>query len=256
MSSRQSLRFVFIVTIVGCSTRDAAQHGTPLPLPVDAPDGTPDSFAVTPDASSYLVDAPEPTDADQPEPPPVTDVIDAHEDVKVPADATTTPDAGPPPLVRAGIWSAGARLLPVELHAEDGATQGALWWHDSKLNARCSFMRAGDNKLRCLPLVGAAAVSPTSFLDSNCTVPLAVFSGGDCPNGYAYKTQTFSTPCGKTAGYTFHALGGELPSTVKPHQKSGTSCLAYEPFSEFRYHNVGAEVPPSTFVAGEWVNVE
>ncbi len=94
-------------------------------------------------------------------------------------------EPGPPGAAGKDSTVSGERLRAVYRSTDDGARE-AIGWHDSKLNAACSFAVATDGKMRCLP-GDDVFFNQVSFLygEPACAGPIVAiglwgFSTNDC----------------------------------------------------------------------------
>jgi hypothetical protein len=149
----------------------------------------------------------------------------------------------------------GAPLMP-------GAQTSSVHqlWYDSLRQEDCVFERAGDGKLRCLP-VGALDWYFGYYADPQCTMGIAIF--GQTPPGcaltlskYVVLTETNGQPVGvceeSPAVSTKRIfLLGQPMSSPPPGvwRMQGGTCQnqGVNPIGEILF-NVGAEVPPDSFV--------
>ena len=104
----------------------------------------------------------------------------------------------------ARVSSGSGRLVPALV--SNPATQAlVVGWHDNERDADCTFTRASDGKLRCLPTGAAATVFHT---DSACKSPSLVAVLGEVPcAGAARFGRATSTTCPVTT--RVYALGTE-----------------------------------------------
>lgn len=140
----------------------------------------------------------------------------------------------------------GSRLKPKFRLGDDGAKEylGGVWW-DSDRNEDCSFAVAADGKTRCLP----KGSDFRYFADAQCATPM-VLTQGTC-SAPKYGISNVEAACGLDAPATkVFAIGGATnPPMI--YGKSGSSCFAIGPTTpDWTYYTVGAEIPASSFVAG------
>jgi len=113
-------------------------------------------------------------------------------------------------------------------------------WFDSQRNEDCSFNKAVDGKERCMP--SGIGVVTSTFADPTCTQFTAVTSSGCSPK---YATAYDTSSCGTS--YTYHLYSvGTLLSTI--YYKSGNTCVSGTPPAGYSYYALGAEIPASSFV--------
>lgn len=70
----------------------------------------------------------------------------------------------------------GTRLKRVRMRAE-GALDFLLNWYDTELDIECTFQKATDGELRCLPILNAGSLI---YLDASCTTQLFVHDPQAC----------------------------------------------------------------------------
>jgi len=146
--------------------------------------------------------------------------------------------------------TSGTRLRARTLVAEDGA-RAPNGWHDSARGVDCSFQRAADGKLRCLPL-SSGTIHTQWFADASCTKPLAYVSKGcDAPTTAA-RTGAY---CGGSggSGTTLYDVSGRFNgTTVYTKTTNGCSGSPVASYAEsYDFFSIGAEIDASEFVAAE-----
>jgi hypothetical protein len=139
----------------------------------------------------------------------------------------------------------GSRLKPRYWTSEDGAKQYLVGaWYDSERAEDCAFMTAADGKTRCLP----QALEFAYYADAGCTQPMIMAQGSCTVPKYGISVAEAS--CSLEPGSArIYAVGAAInPSNF--YTKAGAGCYALGPTSpDFTYYSVGAEVPPTDFVA-------
>jgi len=140
----------------------------------------------------------------------------------------------------------GSRLKAYYQTSDDGGKAYiAGSWYDSQRDEDCISVFASDGQRRCVPLLGAASF--THYMDAQCTVPVARESSNGCYPKYVY-TYTPPSTCNVAEGrYGFRpVLAPIAPAQV--YYLGGSGCgVASVPLTG--WHLVGAEIPPSSFVA-------
>jgi hypothetical protein len=144
--------------------------------------------------------------------------------------------------------TSGSRLKVKSVIAEDGARH-FNGWRDTARDVDCSFQRAGDGTLRCLPV--SLTVSPSWYGDAACSKPLAYGSKGCEALATATSSEGWCAGSGALATKLYSVVGPYRGSSI--YTKSGDECTAspaksYESYALF---TIGAEVAPSDFVAAE-----
>lgn len=119
-------------------------------------------------------------------------------------------------------------------------------FHDTTLGVDCYMRPASDGLGRCLPVSGVFGGSTWGFEDSACTIPVGLFSSpAACPVAIpSYAVVTVTDSCGTF--YRIHQVGSEV-ATI--YQNSGGPCIVGTKMAGYTYVQMGAEVPPATFVA-------
>jgi hypothetical protein len=115
-------------------------------------------------------------------------------------------------------------------------------WFDSELGIPCTFTRARNGVMRCLP-----SGQPAVFFDSTCTAPVWGTACRTAPPP-AYVTALVPGPAGIA-----YALGDPYTDAVRNNRDAGY-CSDYVkgsgPFGwSWSYYGVGAEIPSERFVA-------
>lgn len=144
-------------------------------------------------------------------------------------------------------WQSGTRLRAMTVDSGDGARQFWGWW-DSERNERCNFTAAADGELRCLP---SARVAAAFWGDPGCATTRLIAAQTCLPSGEfpTYAAQIDQTQC--TPRTRILALVGQWQSTVWQGVPNNCTQVAAQP--ETAYYEVGAEVPASSFAAGDIV---
>jgi hypothetical protein len=128
--------------------------------------------------------------------------------------------------------------------AEGDRAWDTLW--DTELNHACSFNRASDGKMRCIPNNWDDSIEV--FSDASCTQALYTrMQIGPCTSA-DYIMRVNQGSCEMPGGYAFYTLGAAATPT-KVYQKSGVDCVQNTRLTEPLYA-MGAEVPSSTFLEG------
>ena len=139
----------------------------------------------------------------------------------------------------------GSRLKPKFRLGEDGAKeylQGL--WFDTQRNEDCTFQLASDGQTRCLPKGNTFQY----YSDAQCTQAMVLMQSACTTPGYGVSNAT--TACALDTGGTRVFSVGAAANPPMIYGKAGSSCFAIGPTSsDYTYFMVGAEVPPSTFVA-------
>lgn len=167
------------------------------------------------------------------------------------AGATGTTDDDEPalmaPVDEAQAAESGSRLKARWYVADDGARQPVFQWFDSARNEECTFQRATDGVMRCMP-TGAGLSS--YYSNANCTQRVAALLAAlACIDGDGtYAIESATTGCeSRTKVFT---LGETLPSE-SVYVLSGETCVAAAPNEAFVYRRLGSEVPPGSFVSAQ-----
>lgn len=150
------------------------------------------------------------------------------------------------PARAGGGTVSGSRLEARWLAADDGARHFA-GWRDRERDAECSFQRAQDGQMRCLP--SSAAMNASWFGDAACTKPLAYTSKGCEVPQTAALTEKYCA--GVAAPTRVFALGAPYRgASVYTKSSSGCTASPAQGFAEsYDLYTVGAEIAPDAFVA-------
>lgn len=152
------------------------------------------------------------------------------------ADALTDPV----PSAAADPYQSGSRLKAQYWAGEDG-TKSFASWYDTQRQETCDFQTAADGTTRCLPSgIGAGG----AYADSGCTQPIGITSAGCAAPKYIRAYSNAS--CG-TGGLHIYSVGSTFTGT--PYVGMPGSCTAGGLSPSFTYYTLGAEVPPTSFVA-------
>lgn len=152
------------------------------------------------------------------------------------------------PVVPRGTVS-GQRLVARQLVASDGSAMPAGWF-DRTLRAECSFERASDGWLRCLPTRTSSIDERGYHLDPGCSEPLVVADDGCAPAPFASR-RAAADRCGAEAGTSVYEVGERAqPATV--YVQAGDSCKAVPAPPGVDLYRTSA-IPPSRFVSARVV---
>lgn len=141
----------------------------------------------------------------------------------------------------------GARLLPIHLEGDDGASQFAGWF-DTARAEECSYALSGDGSIRCLPTAMAEA---RLFLDANCLRPIASVSSCIAPQ-YVVLIEPSASGCATDARHHVYQAGRSIHlSAVYVRDRGECAPVPANPSDIFV--EAGASIAPSAFVAGKYV---
>ena len=166
-----------------------------------------------------------------------------------PADAETPPDGA---VVSGDVWSghrSGTRLRARIARSALGAEE-FLGWRDTALGLDCTFRRAGDGALRCLPEESVRITNQLYFADASCTEPLVTTNTLPC--GYPAHAIYYDA-LGCMEPPTVYGLGAEIPRGTTTYTRPSASdpcTVAPSLAGRTVVFARGPEVPPSAFVAG------
>jgi len=170
----------------------------------------------------------------------------------VDASVAAPPDRKPPPsmglpIAEASAAEDGSRLKARWYAAQDGARQWAFNWFDVERNEECTFQRAADGVLRCMPTPGVVAI--TRYLDASCTEPVLAVAVATC-SGEAprYIVQSEVVGCESRVRLT---VPGVLVAPETLYNLTTSDCVETQPSESYTYRRPGAEVPPTSFVSAE-----
>jgi hypothetical protein len=143
-----------------------------------------------------------------------------------------------------GDGASGSRLEAEWVVGADGS-RAFRSLRDVELDDECSFRYAADGRLRCLP---ADAEVADLYADASCTTRLALVATGSCAPRFATMRDRFACP---TRVHVF-AVEGTL-ETSDVYVGTPGNCAPISTFELrglYDLYALGAEVPPSSFVAG------
>jgi hypothetical protein len=183
-----------------------------------------------------------------------------------PTEAGATETAPPPPPTDAGDASSpvlpmvgpvneqvvgGTRIRPKLVETADGA-RGFVAWHDTLLDADCSWRTASDGLLRCLPTTGRLYYDwDRQFTDGTCTTPILVDARQGNADGCGpgkYFSSVDETACpGKTR---VESVGGMLTPATYGYANRSQPCTSQSFPAGDKAYALGPEVAAAQFVAG------
>jgi hypothetical protein len=138
----------------------------------------------------------------------------------------------------------GTRLRARYYVGEDGSKE-FIGWHDMQRNENCTFAKAPDGKLRCLPSEGnALALGYNS--DAGCTTQLfiTIATGACVPPTAKYATTTDTSTC-TTALHTV-----TLVTPTELYVGTPANCLKVtQPPAGYAYYASSGVLAPAEFVA-------
>jgi hypothetical protein len=154
--------------------------------------------------------------------------------------------AGPQGPGGSGLIVSGSRIKARVIVSNDGA-KSFLGWFDTQRNEACSFMQAGDGKLRCQPYT---IMSFQGYLDSNCTTKIATpglstacMSG----SGTYYVALSDSVSCSDIHTHIY-PVGAKIdPVHYTYYELSDGKCKPVSPYIIYPQYYMLAEVPASSF---------
>lgn len=152
------------------------------------------------------------------------------------------------PVVPRGTVS-GQRLVARQLVASDGSAMPA-GWYDRTMRVECSFERATDGWLRCLPTRTSRIAERGYHLDPGCSEPLVVADDGCSPAPFAARRAP-ADRCGVEPGTSVYEVGERTqPQTV--YVQAGDSCKAVPAPPGVDLYRTSA-LPPARFVSARVV---
>jgi hypothetical protein len=160
----------------------------------------------------------------------------------------------PVPDATAGPTS-GSRLKVKYRIADDGAKAAVpTFWYDSQLDSDCSFQVGADGKERCLPLTSESARVEQFFGDASCTERIAYTYMG-CQVTYAYRYESDPAACVfKNLPTHVYPVGAVITPATVYFRDDNDVCTGGGPNPSYVYYTFGAEIPPSSFVAGSVIH--
>lgn len=161
----------------------------------------------------------------------------------------------PVPTANADVNQSGSRLKAKYYAGADGSQQFLFMFHDTLLNTDCSFSKASDGTIRCMPVSSGVTIGSGSFFsDAACSQPLGgTLTCQPAPN-YITTTTAGSTACASTtqtyaAGplFTGTAYTGSpasctaISAAVDASAYSNALATAYAAYS---FYTLGAQIQP------------
>lgn len=142
--------------------------------------------------------------------------------------------------------SSGTRLKARWTTADDGAKQFRGFW-DSQRETECYFQGASDGTTRCLP--AGISIHPSLYADAACTKRIAYGEKGCVAKTAALQGRYCA---GSDFTQTIFGLGARFDG-AQLYSKDDAKCTS-QPVSSWADRDlyvVGAEIPPSEFVAAK-----
>ena len=136
----------------------------------------------------------------------------------------------------------GTRLKANYINGSDGSKQWAMSWHDSMLNVDCTFGKAIDGSLRCLP---AAAATGHFFAESLCTQPLAEVPTTSC-GAAPTPSLVYSGQCDSTS---YYAPGDYINYSPIYTLDTNGNCTSIPTPQNYIFYKLGAVVDVGQFVS-------
>ncbi|HKP55251.1 MAG TPA: hypothetical protein VJV78_00945 [Polyangiales bacterium] len=161
-----------------------------------------------------------------------------------------TPDALATAWSKAVLFASGTRLRARLYELGDGV-QYFLGFEDELLGATCSFERAEDGEMRCMPNGGGTFRSEplVQYADANCSDPvLAAWrgSGAQCLSSTLSITVAEWASCGSKTVRAYRVVQGTPPRPI--YARSPDGCVQQpQPDCLFQLEHI----EPSRFVRGE-----
>lgn len=147
----------------------------------------------------------------------------------------------------AGMYTprGGTRLEPRWLEGPDGQ-RSFLTFHDRQLEVDCSFTRAADGELRCLPSGYFLPEVLSEWADPACTAAVVSWVRPSCQRFAFVRRRDGSNPCEPRE--RVYRLGERIAEN-RIHSRPGDGpCVASAVLSGEAPFRVGEELPPATFV--------
>lgn len=170
--------------------------------------------------------------------------------------ATGGGGAGGAEPVPEGRYTSGARL---EVELDDGGDGAEVFVRvlDTERDVACSFKRAADGELRCLPSGGTIR-----YLDAACETPIVLVPASACSATPTVGALTVPTNlpegCGPTEAVRLYALGAEVAVVDEVYRRdvgpSGAQCTPMATSAEAALL-VADELDPTQFVGAHEVLV-
>jgi hypothetical protein len=170
------------------------------------------------------------------------------------------------------LGASGQRLRVRDVLSEGQSAWRTFLPFDSETGESCEFNVAADGVLRCLP-ASLESASSSYFADSACTRPVVwvdrcrfgtqsnyALGGEPAPSECVAGAEVdelriavyaLGEPYTPTALYSYEQVPEGQPARCLPIEESRFESIA-EVTQEFEFREVGAEIPPSSFIAGRF----
>lgn len=158
------------------------------------------------------------------------------------------------PVPDAEAEESGSRIKAIRIVGADGSKEFA-GWYDKQLDTRCGFYMMTDGVIHCVPWYGGIT---GLYVDASCSVEAVLLpSDPTCAQPkYAIRYDVVTTchafDIRANTVYRAYNIGQKSSSSVF-YGKSGTMCLQSVPQPGYDPYVLGAEEPPSSFVAASLV---
>ncbi len=156
----------------------------------------------------------------------------------------------PTPTANADQSQSGTRLKLQYYAGADGSKQVAGMF-DSQLNVPCSFGKASDGVIRCLPAPSTTtvtAITANLFSDAKCSQPVGVTTS-PCSQTPSQISVTVTDTNSCTATTTIYQAGPQFTGPL--YQLSSSTCTAYGMAAEatlisegWKFYQLGSQIQP------------
>jgi hypothetical protein len=152
------------------------------------------------------------------------------------------------PLLALGPDTSTARIRSIDYSADGVALADPDTLYDTALDTRCEMQVADDGAERCLPIGVSSATA--AFADAACVQPLALVQSGATPPCAPpapprYAIAETSTACGPQIAVL--AVGAAYSGAV--YELTGGACTPIAAPTGYTFYAVGEEVPAATFAS-------
>jgi hypothetical protein len=148
--------------------------------------------------------------------------------------------------------SSGTRLTALikSYVGADGSSYNppAYSFRDETLDLDCSMKLASDGAQRCLPSLALGTLGPSYFTNATCTTPAVCLARGQCATDLPMYASTYQITCGELI-YQYFNYGAEVGVIYSNAAGICTQVSNQVLYDTYQFFPLGAEVPPTTFVA-------
>jgi hypothetical protein len=152
------------------------------------------------------------------------------------------------PVPDADANESGTRLKVKYMAGGDGS-KSFFALYDSLLKENCSYVTMTDGTSRCAPTGILELASSKTFLESTCSTQVVLVNPTACGGVPGYLRGTSDSCNGGPYIYKVFPIGAIVPGTIVYYLAGGV-CKPQSLYVWQEIRTLGAEMPPSSFVAG------